>query len=364
MTHRLTHNRILVTGGAGFIGSAVVRHLLAETSATIINVDKLTYAASPAALASVANHPRYAFEQVDITNRVEMDRVLAHFTPDAIMHLAAETHVDRSIDGPMPFVQSNVVGTAVLLEAALAYLHTCDALMRSRFRFVHVSTDEVYGCAGEDESFCEDAAYAPNSPYAASKAASDHLVRAWHTTYDLPTIITNSSNNYGEYQFPEKLIPLMTIKAIDQQPLPIYGDGLHVRDWLHVQDHVHALCAVLAAGQVGRRYNIGAGCQKTNLQIVQHICDELDRTDPTHQPRRKLICHVDDRPGHDRRYAMNTQRIEHELHWSPQQTFPQALRDTIGWYITHESWWREILAQRYQGERLGIPNRTTSEHAT
>ena len=347
-------DRILVTGGAGFIGSAVIQHLIAETSATIVNVDKLTYAAKSESLADIDGHPRYVFEKADICDPAALDRVFARHRPDAVMHLAAESHVDRSIDGPEQFIETNIVGTFRLLSAACAYWQSLEGDTKARFRFHHVSTDEVFGSLGADGLFTESTPYDPHSPYSASKAASDHLVRAWHDTYGLPTLVTNCSNNYGPRQFPEKLIPLMTLKGLAGEPMPVYGTGDNVRDWLYVEDHARALHLVLARGRIGTTYNIGGNCERSNIGVVRAICRVLDELVPGAAPREKLITFVSDRPGHDQRYAIDTGKIERELGWRPLETFESGLRRTITWYLDNEPWWRSILDARYHCERLGV----------
>jgi dTDP-glucose 4,6-dehydratase len=347
--------RIIVTGGAGFIGSAVLRQLIAETDAVVLNIDKLTYAASSEALAAIEGHPRYAFLHGDICDGEVLRRAFAQHGPDRVLHLAAETHVDRSIDGPAAFVRTNIMGTRTLLDAALDYWRGLSADGRARFRFVHVSTDEVFGSLPPKGLFTENSPYAPNSPYAASKAAADHLVRAWRNTYGLPTIVTNCSNNYGPYQFPEKLIPLMIGKALAAEALPVYGAGDQVRDWLHVEDHARGLRMVLERGRVGESYNFGGRCERTNLAVVEQICGILDRLRPRAggAVHRDLIRFVPDRPGHDRRYAMDPTKAERELGWSPQIGFDQGLEATVHWYLDNRGWW-EQARQRYQGERLGL----------
>jgi len=349
--------KILVTGGAGFIGSALVRHLLADTAATVVNVDKLTYAGNLESIPGAPGHPRHAFEQVDICDETALQDVFTRHQPDAVLHLAAETHVDRSIDGPAAFIQTNVVGTCTLLEVTRAYLGTLPPESRHLFRFLHVSTDEVYGALHDDTSlFTETTPYAPNSPYAASKAASDHLVRAWHRTYGLPVLVTNCSNNYGPYQFPEKLIPLMILNALEGKPLPVYGQGTQVRDWLHVEDHVKALLAVLKHGTVGETYNIGGDSQRQNLTVVQTICDLLDRLTPKRPPgvqsHRELITQVTDRPGHDRRYAIDANKLS-QLGWTPAVTFEAGLESTIRWYLENRTWCERVQSGVYRRERLG-----------
>jgi dTDP-glucose 4,6-dehydratase len=346
--------RILVTGGAGFIGSAVIRQLLAETDHTVVNLDKLTYAANLASLPGAEGHPRYAFEKVDICDGSELRRVLAQHRPQAIMHLAAESHVDRSIDGPGAFIQTNLVGTYTLLHATLEYWRGLDAAGQADFRFHHISTDEVFGSLGSQGLFREDTPYAPNSPYSASKAGSDHLVRAWHETYGLPTVLTNCSNNYGPYQFPEKLIPLMIIKGLAGEPLPVYGKGDNVRDWLYVDDHARALRLVLERGRIGDSYNIGGNCERQNLEVVHTLCDLLDELAPAAQPRRSLITYVADRPGHDKRYAIDASKIARDLGWQPGETFETGLRKTVQWYLENRPWWQAIRDGSYQGQRLGL----------
>ncbi len=351
--------RLIITGGAGFIGSALIRQLISETDAIVLNIDKLTYAASPAALSSVANTDRYGFLQADIGDRKTIDEAFRQHRPDAIIHLAAETHVDRSIDGPAAFVGTNVVGTYSLLEVALAYWEELPGDNQRRFRFHHVSTDEVFGSLGASGRFSEATPYSPSSPYSASKAAADHLVRAWHATYGLPVVITNCSNNYGPYQFPEKLIPLAIIKGLREERIPVYGRGHQVRDWLHVDDHAAALRLVLDRGKIGDSYNIGGRCERTNLTVVQQICDILDRLHPRDSGRthRELIAFVADRPGHDLRYAMDTSKIETELGWSSRVEFDQGLESTVRWYLENRSWWQDDRRTGYAGERLGLAKR-------
>lgn len=346
---------VIVTGGAGFIGSAVCRLLIGETDARIVNVDKLTYAACPEALAMVAGNPRYAFEKVDICDGDALRRVFADHRPDAVMHLAAESHVDRSIDGPMDFMTTNVVGTATLLEVARAYWSELEDDAARRFRFHHVSTDEVFGSLGADGLFTEDSPYRPNSPYSASKAAADHLVRAWGETYGLPIIVTNCSNNYGPWQFPEKLIPLMTINALSGEPLPVYGDGSNVRDWLFVDDHARALWLALTEGKVGESYNIGGDEERSNLDVVRSICLILDRHCPDARilPHLKLMKFVGDRPGHDFRYAIDASKTRDELGWRPTESFESGLEKSIRWYLDNREWWQGVRDGRYGGQRLG-----------
>ncbi|KQU54992.1 dTDP-glucose 4,6-dehydratase [Bosea sp. Leaf344] len=344
----------LVTGGAGFIGSAVVRKLIGETQARVCVVDKLTYAGNLASLAPVAGSDRYRFERVDIGDAPRIRAIFADFQPDIVMHLAAESHVDRSIDGPGDFIQTNIVGSFTLLQEALRYWRGLDAQRQARFRFHHISTDEVFGSLGAEGYFREDTAYQPNSPYSASKAASDHLVRAWHHTFGLPTVMTNCSNNYGPYHFPEKLIPLMIINAIEGKALPVYGNGLNIRDWLYVDDHAQALLTVAERGRIGETYNIGGHNEKTNLEVVKGICALLDelRPDPA-GPHERLIAYVTDRPGHDARYAIDAGKIGRELGWTPKETFETGLRRTVEWYLANPGWWGDIRSGTYRGERLG-----------
>lgn len=349
---------VLVTGGAGFIGSAVVRQLLAETDHKVVNLDKLTYAANLSSLPGAAENPRYAFEQVDICDGAALRTVFARHKPDAVMHLAAESHVDRSIDGPGAFIQTNVVGTYELLQAARAHWQSLPEGQgeggRDGFRFHHISTDEVFGSLGTDGFFTETTAYSPNSPYSASKASSDHLVRAWHETYGLPVVLTNCSNNYGPYHFPEKLIPLMILKGLAGEGLPVYGKGDNVRDWLYVEDHARALRLVLEKGRIGESYNIGGHNERTNLEVVKAICALLDEMNPAGGPHERLITYVADRPGHDKRYAIDASKIERELGWRPQESFESGLRKTVAWYLENRGWWQAILNGSYQGERLGL----------
>lgn len=348
--------KIIVTGGAGFIGSSVVRHLLDESDHDVIIIDKLTYASDPGFVTSVSNNPRCAFEKVDICDGGVLSGVFDAHQPDAILHLAAETHVDRSIEGPAAFVQSNVVGTYTLLEAGLRYWRGLKGRKHDAFRFQHISTDEVFGSLGADGEFTEDSPYRPNSPYAASKAASDHFVRAWHATYDFPAIITNCTNNYGPHQFPEKLIPLMIIKGLKGEPLPVYGRGENVRDWLFVDDHARALCLILENGVVGETYNIGGRSEHTNLDVVRRLCALLDEMCPgsPHVPHDRLVTFVPDRPGHDLRYALDCGKIERDLGWRPRETFETGLKKTVAWYLNNSAWWQPILAKTYTGERLGM----------
>ncbi|WP_068827478.1 dTDP-glucose 4,6-dehydratase [Pseudomonas sp. BMS12] len=350
--------RILITGGAGFIGSALVRHLLQDTTHEVLNLDKLTYAGNLESLASIESHPRYQFLQADIADSQAVSLALAQFQPDAIMHLAAESHVDRSIDGPAAFIQTNIVGTYALLEATRAYWMSLTPERKQAFRFHHISTDEVYGdLHGVNDRFTETTPYAPSSPYSASKAASDHLVRAWQRTYGLPVLITNCSNNYGPYHFPEKLIPLVILNALEGKPLPVYGDGLQVRDWLFVEDHARALFKVVSEGKIGETYNIGGHNEQKNIEVVRAICallEELAPRKPTGLARYEdLITFVKDRPGHDQRYAIDAGKIERELGWLPQETFASGLRKTVQWYLDNLEWCRHVQDGSYQRERLG-----------
>ncbi|MFW6331553.1 MAG: dTDP-glucose 4,6-dehydratase [Gemmatimonadota bacterium] len=372
---------ILVTGGAGFIGSAVVRKLIAESPHRVVNLDALTYAANPDSLRDVVDDPRYAFEHVDIRDRDAVRRVFDAHRPDAVLHLAAESHVDRSIDAPGAFIETNVLGTFVLLEESRRLWLGLEPDARDAFRFVHVSTDEVFGSLGEEGAFRPDTPYDPSSPYSASKAGSDHLARAWHRTYGLPTLVTNCSNNYGPYQFPEKLIPLMTLHALEGRELPVYGAGDNVRDWLHVDDHADALILALEAGAPGETYLVGGHGERTNLDVVERICDLVDelagpleagepgdeaagpdraeaRTGgPGARSRRELIRFVEDRPGHDRRYAIDPSKIEAELGWRPAHTFDEGLRETVAWYLDNRWWWERVRSGAYRGERLGLETR-------
>jgi dTDP-glucose 4,6-dehydratase len=348
--------RILVTGGAGFIGSAVVRHIIRETPHQVLVVDKLTYAGNLDSLTPVSNDPRYAFVRADIADAPKVRELFENFQPDAVMHLAAESHVDRSIDGPGEFIQTNVLGTFTLLQAALGFWRTLPETKRPDFRFHHISTDEVFGSLGDEGLFCETTAYDPRSPYSASKAASDHLVRAWHHTYGLPVVLTNCSNNYGPYHFPEKLIPLIIINALEGLKLPVYGKGANVRDWLYVDDHARALLAAVTEGTVGETYCVGGRNEKTNLAVVETICALMDELAPNVKigPRKALITFVGDRPGHDLRYAIDASKIMTDLGWEPRETFDSGLRKTVEWYLANRTWWERIRAGVYRGERLGV----------
>jgi len=350
--------KYLITGGAGFIGSAVIRHLIQNLNQQVINVDKLTYAGNLESLETVSNSPLYTFEQVDVCDKEELQRVFNQYQPDKIMHLAAESHVDRSIDGPAEFIQTNIVGTYNLLDISKQYWNNLPEQRKSTFRFHHISTDEVYGdLHGTDELFTEETPYAPSSPYSASKASSDHLVRAWYRTYNFPIVITNCSNNYGPYQFPEKLIPLVILNAISGKPLPIYGKGDQIRDWLHVEDHAKALIKVIQEGEIGETYNIGGHNEKTNLQVVQTICDILEKIHPpthiTPNTYHDLITFVEDRPGHDVRYAIDASKIDNKLGWKPKETFETGIKKTVQWYLDNNKWCDNVKDGSYQGERLG-----------
>ncbi|MCG3722803.1 dTDP-glucose 4,6-dehydratase [Vibrio cincinnatiensis] len=355
--------KILVTGGAGFIGSAVIRHIIQNTKDSVVNLDKLTYAGNLESLALVADNERYDFEQVDICNRAELDRVFALHQPDAVMHLAAESHVDRSIDGPAAFIETNIVGTYTLLEATRSYWNTLDGERKGVFRFHHISTDEVYGDLPHPDEvadgsklplFLETTPYAPSSPYSASKASSDHLVRAWLRTYGLPTIVTNCSNNYGPYHFPEKLIPLVILNALEGKDLPIYGKGDQIRDWLYVEDHARALYKVVTEGKVGETYNIGGHNEKKNVEVVEAICAILDALVPKMTSYAEQITYVQDRPGHDRRYAIDSSKMQKELGWTPLETFETGLLKTVQWYLDNQQWCQNVQDGSYQRERLGI----------
>lgn len=354
--------KILVTGGAGFIGSAVVRFIISQTDASVINLDALTYAGDLSTVADVAGDDRYAFCRADICDADGLREAVAHYQPDAIMHLAAESHVDRSIDGPAAFVHTNINGTHTLLEVAQAYWQSLSGARQERFRFHHISTDEVFGSLGAQGRFTEESAYRPNSPYSASKAASDHLVRAWYKTYGLPVVMSNCSNNYGPFQFPEKLIPLTITRAVAGRSLPVYGTGANVRDWLHVEDHARALYRVLTRGLPGESYNIGGNSERTNLQVVQGICRILDGIRPVAEPHEKLITFVADRPGHDARYAIDASKARRELDWQPEQTFETGLESTVRWYLDNMAWCA-MIAERYDGERLGLSAAEGNSHA-
>lgn len=348
--------RIAVTGGAGFIGSAVCRYLVGTLGHEVVNIDKLTYAANLASLESIAGSNAYTFAQIDICDRSALDEILATTAPDAIIHLAAESHVDRSITGAGDFIQTNVVGTYQLLEAARAYWSDLPEDRRSSFRLLHVSTDEVYGSLAMDDGlFSEETRYDPSSPYSASKAASDHVAIAWYRTYGLPVIISNCSNNYGPYHFPEKLIPLMIINAIEGKRLPVYGDGSNVRDWLYVDDHARALFLALTKGRPGEKYNIGGHNERSNLEVVERICTFLDAAVPTGRPHRDLIEFVTDRPGHDARYAIDPAKAQNELGWRAEESFESGLEKTVRWFLANEAWWRPLREDRYAGDRLGLP---------
>ncbi|MEH8021239.1 dTDP-glucose 4,6-dehydratase [Rheinheimera metallidurans] len=353
--------KVLVTGGAGFIGSAVVRHIINNTANSVVNIDKLTYAGNLNSVASVDTSPRYAFEQADICDAAAITAIFKKHQPDAVMHLAAESHVDRSIEGPAAFIETNIIGTYTLLEVARHYWASLDAARKNKFKFHHISTDEVFGdLHGTNDLFTETTPYAPSSPYSASKASSDHLVRAWQRTYGLPVIVTNCSNNYGPYQFPEKLIPLVILNALEGKPLPIYGKGDQIRDWLYVDDHAHALYQVITEGKVGETYNIGGHNEKQNIDVVHAICELMDELVPMHErgyplntKYSSLITHVTDRPGHDLRYAIDASKIERELGWKPAETFETGLRKTVQWYLDNKAWWQAVLDGSYKLERLG-----------
>ena len=353
----MTNKNILVTGGAGFIGSAVVRYLINSTDNRVLNIDKLTYAGNLESLASVNDNPRYQFLHADICDKVAMTKAFDDFEPDIVMHLAAESHVDRSIDGPMDFIQTNILGTYTLLEVARAYYQGLSDDKKHSFRFHHISTDEVYGdLEGTEDLFTEETSYSPSSPYSASKASSDHLVRAWHRTYGLPVVVTNCSNNYGPYHFPEKLIPLVILNALDGKPLPVYGDGKQIRDWLYVEDHARALYLVATTAKVGETYNIGGHNEKQNIDVVKTICTILDNINPRTdgQSYTQQITFVKDRPGHDLRYAIDASKIQQELNWQPQETFESGIQKTVEWYLNNLEWCQHVQDGSYQRERLGV----------
>lgn len=346
--------KLLITGGAGFIGSAVIRHIIENTQESVVNVDKLTYAGNLESLSTIEASNRYDFEQLDICDKSSLASVFHKYQPDIVMHLAAESHVDRSIDGPSEFIQTNIVGTYTLLEVARKYWVALPDARKESFRFHHISTDEVYGdLEGPDDLFTETTSYAPSSPYSASKASSDHLVRAWQRTYGLPTLITNCSNNYGPFHFPEKLIPLVILNALESKPLPIYGNGKQIRDWLYVADHARALYKVVTEGKVGETYNIGGHNEKQNIEVILYICDILQELVPTERNYRDLITHVKDRPGHDRRYAIDSSKIQRELGWHPEEIFETGMRKTVLWYLDNMAWCRRVQDGTYQRERLG-----------
>lgn len=353
-----TNKIILVTGGAGFIGSALIRHLIADTDYHVVNVDKLTYAGNLDSLTAIGGSHRYTFEQVDICDALELERLFTQYKPLGVIHLAAESHVDRSIDAPGAFIKTNILGTFALLGAAMQFWSGLPASAKAQFRFHHVSTDEVYGSLGDVGTFLETSPYQPNSPYAASKASSDHLVRAWHHTYGLPTITTNCSNNYGPFHFPEKLIPLTILNALEGKPLPVYGNGSQVRDWLYVEDHAQALRLAFERGAVGEEYNIGGDCERRNIDVVTAICDLMDEIRPAvqigHNSHRDLITFVEDRPGHDLRYAIDASKARRDLGWGPLETLASGLRKTVLWYLDNEEWWRRVRNGSYQGQRLGL----------
>lgn len=346
--------KVIVTGGAGFIGSAVVRHLVNDLGADVVVIDKMTYAATRASIEPVEHTGRVRLIVDDICNQPLMTEIVAREKPQKILHLAAESHVDRSISGPRTFVDTNVMGTYSMLEAARAYWSGLSGDAKEAFRFLHVSTDEVYGSLGKDGLFTEETPYDPSSPYSATKAASDHLAKAWHRTYGLPVVVSNCSNNYGPYHFPEKLIPLVTLNALEGKPLPVYGKGDNIRDWLYVVDHARALALIASKGRVGETYNVGGRNERTNLQVVEAICDELDRIVPAAEPRRNLITFVADRPGHDHRYAIDATKLENELGWRAQENFESGLRKTIAWYLENEAWWGPLRKNVYSGQRLGL----------
>ena len=346
--------RILITGGAGFIGSAVCRHLVGELRLSVVNVDKLTYASTLTSLASIESDPLYSFVKADICDRSAMDDVFCRFEPDAVIHLAAESHVDRSINAPRVFLDTNIIGTAILLEAGRAYLEGSGRTKRDTFRFLHVSTDEVYGSLEAKGRFTEKTAYDPSSPYSASKAAADHIARAWQRTYDMPIIISNCSNNYGPFQFPEKLIPLTILNALEGKPLPVYGDGSNVRDWLYVDDHARALAMVIFKGRIGEKYNVGGSSERSNIQVVRQICELMNRLSPAGAPHDRWITFVADRPGHDQRYAIDSTKAQKELGWRALENFETGIEKTVRWYLDRRDWWEPIRSGLYAGDRLGL----------
>jgi len=346
--------RLFVTGGAGFIGSAVARHLVGDLGHDVVVIDKLTYAANLASLAPISDNPLYRLEQADICDAPRMAQLFETHQPDGVIHLAAESHVDRSITGSRVFVDTNVIGTFTLLEASRAYLAGAGKTRAGEFRFVHVSTDEVYGSLGADGLFVEDTPYDPSSPYSATKAASDHLAKAWYRTYGLPVIVSNCSNNYGPYHFPEKLIPLMILAALDGAPLPVYGDGSNVRDWLYVEDHARALALIFERGRPGETYNIGGRNERRNIDVVNRVCELMDRLNPAGGPHDRLVTYVSDRPGHDLRYAIDATKLESELGWRAQETFESGIEKTVAWYLEHRDWWEPLRSKVYAGQRLGL----------
>ncbi|KQQ31323.1 dTDP-glucose 4,6-dehydratase [Methylobacterium sp. Leaf123] len=350
--------RILVTGGCGFIGSALVLHLVQDLGHEVLTLDAMTYAANPISLQPLADDPRHRLEQADICDPARVHALYAEFKPEAVMHLAAESHVDRSITDPGAFVRTNVIGTQVMLDGARTHWESLSGEAKATFRFLHVSTDEVYGSLPPDAFFTEESRYDPRSPYSASKAASDHLARAWHETYGLPVLVTNCSNNYGPRHFPEKLIPLMILAALEGKPLPVYGDGLNERDWIHVEDHARGLVAVLERGRLGETYLLGGRSVRNNLEVVKGLCAAFDQLKPENGPHERLITFVADRPGHDRRYAIDPSKAEAEVGWRPTKVFEEALTETVRWYLDNEAWWRPIREGRYSGERLGLSGKS------